>query len=64
MLLLEELSIRCPMTNYVAVAADTCMGDALTMHHLHGGYIIKQYDTETLADTLSDLRFQIRKAVQ
>ena len=41
LLLLEELSFRCPRTNYVAVAADVSESDAMTMHHLHGGYIIE-----------------------
>ena len=63
LLLLGELSFRYSRTNYVAVAADPCENDALTMHHLHGGYIIKPYDRKTLADTLSHLRYPGQKAV-
>ena len=63
LLLLEELSFRCPRTNYVAVAAYPRESDALTMHNLHGGYIQKPYDRETLADTLSHLRYPINEAV-
>ena len=63
LLLLEELSFRCPRTNYIAVAANQRESDAMTMHHLHGGYIIKPYDRETLAVTLTHLRYPIREAV-
>jgi hypothetical protein len=36
----------------------------MTLHHLHGGYIIKPYDREKLADTLSNLRYPVKNAVQ
>jgi len=63
LLMLEELSFRCPRTNYVAVASDLRESDAMTMHYLHGGYIQKPYGIETLADTFSHLRYPINEAV-
>ena len=63
LLLLSELSFRYPKTKYVAVAAEMNDGDALTMHRLHGGYIIKPYDREILADMLRHLRFPANETV-
>lgn len=62
LLMLEELSFRCPMTNYDAVASDLRESDAMTMHYLYGGYILKPYGVETLADTLLHLRYPIKEA--
>jgi DNA-binding NtrC family response regulator len=64
MLLLGELSFRFPRTNYIGAAAIPRESDAMTLHHLHGGYIIKPYDREKLADTLSNLRYPVKNAVQ
>ena len=63
MLLLGELSFRYPRTNYIGTAAILSESDAMTMHHLHGGYIIKPYDREILVDTLSNLRYPVKNAV-
>lgn len=63
MLLLGELSFRFPRTNYVGAAARSCENDAMTMHHLHGGYIIKPYDRDKLADVISNLRYPVSNAV-
>ncbi len=63
MLLLGELSFRYPRTNYIGTAAILSDSDAMTMHHLHGGYIIKPYDREILADTITNLRYPVRNAV-
>jgi len=63
LLLLSELAFSHPRTNYVGAAANLSERDALTMHHLHGGYIQKPYDRETLADTLSYLRYPVKAAV-
>ena len=62
LLLLSELAFSRPRTNLVGAAAHLSERDALTMHHLHGGYIQKPYDRETLADTLSHLRYPINEA--
>ena len=64
LLLLSELAFSRPRTNFVGAAAYLSERDAMTMHHLHGGYIQKPYDRETLADTLSHLRYPIKEAVQ
>ena len=62
-LLLGELAFRYPKTNYVGTATVLSNGDAMTMHHIHGRYIIKPYEREIISDTLNYLRYPVRETV-
>ena len=62
-LLLGELALHYPRTNYVGTAAKLSNSDAMTMHRIHSGYIIKPYTREIVSDTLKYLRYPVKDAV-
>ena len=62
MYLLSELYGKYPYTNYIGTASKESERDALLLHRIYaGGYLIRPYDAQMLADLLHHLRYPVKE---